>query len=254
MLGTSFPHLLNSFGATLDWTFVLLTTSILATLGGLLIYLFVPDGPFRKSSSQIDLSACFQVFKNKNFRAAAFGYFGHMWELYAMWSWIGVALAVSFAFHMPTEDAIEFAKLITFFIIAAGAISCPLAGWFADKVGKAELTIIAMAVSGTCAVLFALTFSGSVWVTIVVSIIWGIAIIPDSAQFSVLVADHAAGDQAGSLMTFQTALGFALTILTVQVSPVIAAKLGWPVVMSLLALGPLFGIVSMWGLRKSVRR
>jgi len=98
-----------------------------------------------------------------------------------------------------------------------------------------------------------LTFGGNVWVTVVVSIIWGIAIIPDSAQFSVLVADHAQGDQAGSLLTFQTALGFALTIATVQLTPVIAGIVGWPVMMGLLALGPVFGIASMWGLKQSAK-
>ena len=251
-LGSASPHLLAFYGGA-DWRITVLIASALTVLAALIV-LAVRNGPFHTKAAAFNPRAITEAWTNKSIRRAYGGYLGHMWELYAMWSWIGVALAVSFAFHMPTEDAIEFAKLMTFFIIAAGAISCPLAGWFADKVGKAELTIVAMAVSGTCAVLFALTFGGSVWVTIVVSIVWGIAIIPDSAQFSVLVADHAAGDQAGSLMTFQTALGFALTILTVQVSPVIAAKVGWPVMMSLLALGPLFGVVSMWGLRNSVRR
>jgi len=168
-----------------------------------------------------------------------------------MWSWIGVALAVSFSHQMDNEAAAQFAKLMAFIIIAAGALSCGIAGWVADRIGKAELTIIAMAVSGASALLFAATFGGSVWITVVVSIIWGISIIPDSAQFSVLVADYAQSDQAGSLLTFQTALGFALTIATVQLTPVIAAAVGWPTMMGLLALGPVFGIVSMWGLKQS---
>lgn len=171
-----------------------------------------------------------------------------------MWSWIGVALAVSFSEQMNTQAATELAKLMAFIIIASGAVSCGIAGWIADRIGKAELTIYAMALSGISAVLFALNFGGSVWLIIAISIVWGITIIPDSAQFSVLVADHAQVEQTGSLLTFQTALGFALTIATVQLSPVIAAKLGWDVMMGLLALGPLFGIVSMWRLRKPKRQ
>ena len=168
-----------------------------------------------------------------------------------MWSWIGIALAISFAQKMPIESAQEFAKLMTFIIIGVGALSCVAAGWVADRIGKAELTIIAMIISGISAVLFAFSFGGPIWITVLVSIIWGLSIIPDSAQFSVLVADHAQSDQAGSLMTFQTALGFALTIITVQLAPLVAALVGWPVMMGLLALGPLFGVYSMWGLRRS---
>lgn len=168
-----------------------------------------------------------------------------------MWSWIGIALSVSFLSQMPEAEANQFAKLMAFIIIGSGALSCGIAGWVADRIGKAELTIIAMAVSGICAILFALTFGGSVWVTVVISIIWGIAIIPDSAQFSVLVADHARSDQAGSLLTFQTALGFALTIATVQLAPVVAEQAGWAVMMGMLALGPAAGIFAMWGLKKT---
>ena len=119
----------------------------------------------------------------------------------------------------------------------------------ADVIGKAELTIITMVVSGSSALLFALFFGGPVWLMILISLIWGISIIPDSAQFSALVADFTPAENAGSLMTFQTALGFALTTITVQLAPAVAAVIGWPWLMALLALGPIFGIYSMWGLR-----
>lgn len=248
-LGSAAPHLLAFYGGA-DWRLTVLVASALTMLAAIIV-LAVRNGPFHSKAAVFNPRIITDAWTNKSIRRAYGGYLGHMWELYAMWSWIGVALAASFAFHMPAADAAQFAKLMAFTIIAMGAISCPLAGWVADKIGKAELTIVAMAISGTCAVLFALTFGGSIWLTIAVSIVWGISIVPDSAQFSVLVADHAKDDHAGSLMTFQTALGFALTIATVQLTPVIAAKFGWPVMMSLLALGPLFGIISMWGLRKS---
>jgi len=248
-LGSASPHLLAYFGGA-DWRSTVLAASALATIAALFV-LAVRNGPFHTKAAKFNPTAITQAWTNRSIRRAYGGYLGHMWELYAMWSWIGVALAISFSHQMPSEAAAQFAKLMAFIIIAAGAISCGIAGWVADRIGKAELTIIAMAVSGAAALLFALTFGGNVWVTVIVSIIWGITIVPDSAQFSVLVADHAQGDQAGSLLTFQTALGFALTIATVQLTPVIAEIVGWPVMMGLLALGPVFGIVSMWELKQS---
>ena len=124
-----------------------------------------------------------------------------------------------------------------------------LAGRLADRIGKAEVTIIAMALSGASAIAVALTFGGPIWLTFAIVVIWGITIIPDSAQFSALVADDAAPDQVGSLMTFQTALGFALTFATVQITPTLASMFGWPIILAALAAGPAFGIVAMVRLR-----
>ena len=166
-----------------------------------------------------------------------------------MWAWVGFALAISFSQQIDADSAQDLAKLVTFFVIASGAVSCAVAGRMADVIGKAELTIITMVVSGSSALLFALFFGGPVWLMILISLIWGISIIPDSAQFSALVADFTPAENAGSLMTFQTALGFALTTITVQLAPAVAAVIGWPWLMALLALGPIFGIYSMWGLR-----
>ncbi|MFK7858005.1 MAG: MFS transporter [Granulosicoccus sp.] len=247
-LGSASPHLLAYIGGT-EWRVTVLTASTLAIVAALIV-LAVRNGPFHTRAATFNPNAIMHAWTNHSIRRAYFGYLGHMWELYAMWSWIGVALTISFSYQMPSDTASDFAKLITFIVVASGTISCGIAGWVADKIGKAELTIIAMAISGSCAVLFALTFGASVWLTVFISIIWGISIIPDSAQFSVLVADYAEDDQAGSLLTFQTALGFALTIATVQLSPVIAAIIGWPFLMGLLALGPAVGIYAMWGLRK----
>jgi len=247
-LGSASPHLLAFLGGA-DWRSTVLGASVLAVIAAIIV-LAVRNGPFDTRAASFNPAAIKEAWTNPSIRRAYGGYLGHMWELYAMWSWIGVALAVSFSAQLPSDAASEFAKLMAFIIIAAGALSCGIAGWVADRIGKAELTIIAMAVSGISALLFALTFGGAVWITVVISIIWGISIIPDSAQFSVLVADHAKGDQAGSLLTFQTALGFALTIVTVQLTPVVADILGWPIMMGLLALGPLFGIMCMLGLTK----
>lgn len=247
-LGSAAPHLLSYLGGT-DWRTTVAAASLLSFLAALLI-LKTENGPYHSTQTKFEFTALKEAWTNTSIRRAYGGYLGHMWELYAMWAWIGVALTASFMHQLPQTDAEELAKVIAFTVIGLGALSCPLAGYVADRIGKAELTIVAMAISGLSALLFAFTFGYSVWLTIVIAAVWGIFIIPDSAQFSALVADHAPADKAGSLMTFQTALGFALTTLTVQATPYIVAKTGWPVMMASLALGPAFGIYSMWKLRK----
>jgi MFS family permease len=155
---------------------------------------------------------------------------------------------------METSEAESLGKLTAFLAIGLGAFACVPAGWFADRVGKAEVAIAALAASGISALLTAATFGGPAWITLTLVVIWGIAIIPDSAQFSALVADAAPPQFAGSLFTFQTALGFGLTILTVQITPVAAAAFGWPTVLAALAIGPAVGIVAMLPLTKRGRQ
>lgn len=249
-LGSAAPHLLAYQGGA-DWRLTVLMTSGLAVLSALLVLLTV-NGPYHVSAARFRPATIAIAWTNTRVRRAYIGYLGHMWELYAMWAWIGLALSVSFSQQMAAGAAAQLAKLVAFCVIGGGALSCIAAGWIADRIGRAELTIVAMAVSGTCAVLFALTFGGSVSVTVIVSLVWGLFIIPDSAQFSAVVADYAPADAVGSLLTLQTALGFALTAITVQAAPVVAGILGWPVLMALLAIGPLAGIYSMMGLRKTV--
>ena len=246
-LGSATPHLMAWTGGA-DWRTTVAIASLAASGAGL-ICLLVAIGPFHATAARFDPRVITAAWTNRRVRLAYAGYLGHMWELYAMWAWIGVATAASYGATMAQGDAEQLSKLTAFVAIAAGGIACALAGLFADRIGKADVAILAMAVSGLSAVLTAVTFGGPAWLTLVIVVIWGASVVPDSAQFSALVADASPPEQAGSLMTFQTALGFALTFVTVQVTPVLADWFGWPLVLAGLAIGPALGIIAMMRLR-----
>ncbi len=246
-LGNGLPYLASFFGGA-DWRSTIVVVSLLAATGAIIV-LGVGLGPHHARSPRFDPGAIRLAWTDRRIRAAYFGYFGHMWELFAFWAWIGTASAVSYKASLDGSAAESLGKLTAFLAIALGGVACVIAGRVADRIGKAEVTIIAMFVSGSAAILTALTFGGPVWLSLCLILVWGVAVIPDSAQFSALVADAAPPQLAGSLMTFQTAIGFALTTVTVQVTPVVAAAIGWQVVLGGLAIGPALGIVAMLPLR-----
>jgi len=247
-LGSALPYLIVLSGGA-EWRFTVIATSIAAGIAGLLA-LGTALGPHHSKAATFDVSVIITAWTNRRVRLAYAGYLGHMWELYAMWAWVGVAAAASYRMTLDAGTAQTWATVTAFVAIGAGAITCVIAGKFADRIGKAQIAIIAMMCSGAGAVLTGLSFGGPVWLTFVLFVFWGIAIIPDSAQFSALVADASPPEHAGSLMTFQTALGFTLTFFTVQVTPLAAEAVGWPVVFHILALGPVFGVVAMLRLQR----
>lgn len=249
--GKSLPYL-AAYISGADWRLVILVTSILGALGGFAA-LASTLGPHHARAQAFDPRAIALAWRDPRIRAAYLGYFGHMWELYAMWAWVAAAAAASFAATMPEADAHSLAKTAAFLAIGLGGASCILAGVAADRIGKAEVAILAMATSAIAALLTASTFGGPVWITFILVVIWGIAVIPDSPQFSALVADAAPPHLVGSLLTFQTAIGFGLTIFTVQMTPLAVQWLGWPLLISLLALGPLAGIIAMLPLRRAAQ-
>lgn len=246
-LGSALPHML-AFAGGANWRLTVAVASLASVAAGIAV-LGVGLGPYHVKSPAFDPRVIGTAWHNRRVRLAYAGYLGHMWELYAMWAWIAAATAASYAASLAPAEAERLAKLTAFAAIAAGGLASVVAGFIGDRIGKAETAAAAMAVSGTSALLVAVTYGGAPWLTFVLVLLWGISIVPDSAQFSALVADASPPSQAGSLMTFQTALGFALTSVTVQITPGLAALWGWPVVLAGLALGPAVGIVAMLRLR-----
>ena len=249
-LGSALPHLLAFLGGA-EWRPVVVASAAGAALGGACV-LFAGLGPHHAASPRFRASAIVLAWREPRIRAAFGGYLGHMWELYAMWAWLGTALTVSFAARLePGGDAIALARLVTFAAIALGGVFCLVAGRLADRVGKARVAVTAMAVSGLAALATAGSLGGPIAVTVVAALIWGAAVIPDSAQFSALLADAAPPAQTGSLLALQTALGFALTTATVQLAPLVAERTGWALLLALLAVGPAVGI---WAMRPLLAR
>lgn len=246
-LGSASPHLFALLGG-LDWRVTVGVASLASALGAVLV-LLTQLGPFHSRAPRFDPGVVAQAWTNRRVRLAYAGYLGHMWELYAFWAWCAAIAAASFTLsgHAAPETA---ARLTAFLAIALGGLACIPVGALADRIGKARAAQAMMILSGLAGVVAAFSFAGPVWLVASVLVLWGIFIIPDSAQFSALVADAAPPESVGSLMTFQTALGFALTAITVQVTPMLASMIGWPLTLAIMALGPAFGIEAM---RRTIR-
>ncbi|RNI27802.1 MFS transporter [Rufibacter immobilis] len=248
VLGTAFPHLLKALTQGLPWRYVIWGTSGLAVLGGLSVFALVPDGPFRSRSTQPNFSAFFQIFRQKDFRAAAFGYFGHMWELYTFWALVPVLLALYAQQHPEAPVPVS---LLSFSIIAVGALACVAGGYLSEKVGSARTAAVALAVSLGCClvapVIFQLPFPWFLGVLVV----WGLAVVMDSPQFSTLVAQSAEGSVKGTALTIVNSIGFAITIVSIQFLQWVEAYAGAERRFLFLALGPLLGL---WAMRRLLRK
>lgn len=245
-LGSSLPYLFNAMSG-LDWRTTIWTSSICGAVGALAI-LLTSIGPRLRIASRFRAAEAFAALKRRPMLLANGGYLGHMWELYAMWAWIGVFL--KWAIQQSDPALANHSDVLTFVVIASGSLGCVFAGSLADRIGRTTVTVIAMAISGSCAALIGFTPVFGVTAVLAVAIIWGVSVIADSAQFSATVTELAEPHLIGTMLTLQTCAGFLLTFLTIQGMPIVIGLVGWRYAFAILAIGPIFGVISMTLLRR----
>ncbi len=249
VLGTAFPHLLKGFTNLISWKYVIIITSLLASFGGLLLFIFVPDGPFRTPSQKLDFSALFKVFNKRSFRQAAFGYFGHMWELYAFWAFVPVMISsYQKLHHIPNLNI----PLVSFLIIATGSVSCVIAGYTSIRFGTKKTATIALSLSALCCIISPLLFTiNSTTLFISFLFIWGFVVIADSPLFSTLVAQNAIAELKGTALTIVNCIGFAITIVSIQLLSLLSTNMPSIYNYTILSIGPILGLIVLLKRKKA---
>jgi MFS family permease len=247
-VGSATPWLVRGL-TTLSWRQTLLTASGLALLSTAVVLAYVREGPHRFPVARFDVRMAAGVFRERAPRLACLGYFGHMWELYAMWTWIGLFLADSARAAGHGSYGGLDPNAATFAVIAVGALGCWLGGVASDRWGRTAATMAAMAVSGLCAATIGLTYGGAPLATLAVALVWGVSVIADSAQFSTAVTELSPPPYVGTALTTQTCVGFALTTVSIWLLPAIVAVVGWRWAFAALAIGPFLGVIAMARLR-----
>ncbi len=240
VLGTAFPHLLKTFTASFPWQYVIFATSALSVAGALAILFLVPNGPFRTAGQKFNFRSCFDGFKNPGFRSAAFGYFGHMWELYTFWAFLpGMLLLFNSKHPFSTLNI----PLFSFLVIASGGISCMIGGLLSQRFGAKRIATIALAISGLCCLLSPIfLFSGSAYLFLIFLFCWGLSGTADSPLFSSLIAKNAPESLRGTSLTLVNCIGFAITIISIQVVNLLSKQLNVQYLYMVLAIGPVLGL------------
>lgn len=242
VLGTALPHLLKEMTLDFSWRYVIYVTSALSFLGGLLVF-FVPDGPYRRASQKINLADFIFSFKQQSFRKAAFGYFGHMWELYTFWAFVPVMLTAYNAKFVSTQLPVP---LLSFLIIGSGGIACALSGFVAERIGVKQVATGALLLSCLCCLASPFfLFASNVFLFITFLLFWSIVVIADSPIFSTLVAKHAPEQSRGTALTIVTCIGFAITIFSIQVIQLLSTAISPTYLYMFLALGPALGLLAL---------
>lgn len=248
-LGSAAPQLVNGLGGV-SWRVVIAVTSLLTVFGGLLAGLVGHDGPHQFPRGVFTPGAARMAFAERGVRLATVGYFGHMWELYAMWAWAGTFAAAALRQH-GVGDPNRGAAFVAFSVIGVGALGCWAGGILADRWGRTRLTILAMVCSGTSAVVIGFLRGGPLWLLLAVGLFWGFWVVADSAQFSTIITEVASPAYVGTALTVQLAAGFTLSVLTIYLVPVLSASYTWTWAFAVLAPGPALGAWAMLRLMRS---
>ena len=243
VLGTALPHLIKGLGQTLPWETVLLAVSTLAACGGALMLLLVPDGPHLAQGAKFNPKALAVVFRSRSFRASAFGYFGHMWELYAFWAFVPFVLAVHL--NQQGDSAGINVSFWAFVVIAAGSVGCAGGGLISLRAGSAPVAFAQLASSGLCCALSPLLFHASTPVFLAFLVFWGIVVVGDSPQLSALNAKNAPREWVGSALTIGNSIGFAVTIVSIQLLNYCAGLVDAAFLFLLLTPGPILGLIAL---------
>ncbi len=253
VLGTAFPHLLKNRDFELPWRSVLYFTSAFAVAGGFIMLLFVGDGPYQKRSGGFQWNAFAEIFNSKKWRQAAFGYFGHMWELYTFWAFVPVMIGL---YAQKNIVALNI-PLLSFLIIGSGIISCIIGGYLSQRFGSAKVATTSLLISSLCCILSPFIFSLPPWIFLSVLFAWGTAVVPDSPQFSTLVTQYAPEQLKGTALTIYNSIGFSISTISLIVIDRIFYSTGFfsnSNTFLLLAIGPALGILPMLRLMRGTKR